>query len=89
MFKIISLFLGVALDYFHDNKLFSTYDHENDEDVGYNCADVRNSGWWYYGCYSFDLNGDYSQYASLGYEHVLESYDRFHYTQMMIRPGMA
>ena len=45
--------------------LFSTYDKDNDRDNNKDCADDRNSAWWYKTCdtakeISVDLNGFYS-----------------------------
>ncbi|XP_042908122.1 fibrinogen C domain-containing protein 1 [Parasteatoda tepidariorum] len=44
----------------HDNKMFSTYDRDNDEVASCcNCADTFKGGWWYYRCFEANLNGPY------------------------------
>ena len=41
----------------HRGKKFSTMDQDNDGYSGYNCAQRHgNTGWWYYSCYSVNLN---------------------------------
>jgi len=30
---------------------FTTYDRDNDEKIGANCASTRYGGWWYNACY--------------------------------------
>ncbi|CAG2194303.1 Angiopoietin-related protein 1,Ficolin-1-A,Angiopoietin-1,Fibrinogen C domain-containing protein 1,Ryncolin-1,Angiopoietin-related protein 7,Angiopoietin-related protein 6,Ficolin-3,Fibrinogen C domain-containing protein 1-B,Fibroleukin,Fibrinogen-like protein 1,Ficolin-1,Ficolin-1-B,Angiopoietin-4,Tenascin-R,Ryncolin-2,Techylectin-5B,Fibrinogen C domain-containing protein 1-A,Fibrinogen-like protein A,Ryncolin-3,Angiopoietin-2,Tenascin-X,Ficolin-2,Fibrinogenalpha chain,Tenascin,Angiopoietin-related protei len=52
---------GDSLSY-HNNMPFSTYDRDNDDRSGYNCA--ADSGlkgaWWFNNCWSSSLNGKYS-----------------------------
>ncbi|KAG8189463.1 hypothetical protein JTE90_018116 [Oedothorax gibbosus] len=44
----------------HDQKMFSTYDRDNDEVASCcNCADTFKGGWWYYRCFEANLNGPY------------------------------
>lgn len=45
---------GDSLDY-HNNFPFSTRDRDNDNS-GSNCAQVHMGAWWYYNCYSSNLN---------------------------------
>lgn len=61
-FKIsFSLIVGDSLSY-HNNMPFSTYNRDNDDRSGYNCA--ADSGlkgaWWFNNCWSSSLNGKYS-----------------------------
>ena len=46
----------------HNNKVFSAYDKDNDDNAG-NCARYYDGGWWYNGldgCYAVLLTGTYS-----------------------------
>ena len=45
-----------AMNY-HNGQQFSTYDNDNDQWSGNNCAYVYQGGWWYNSCYSANLNG--------------------------------
>jgi len=40
---------------FHNNKMFSTYDSDNDE-WSYNCAASRGGGFWYWDCDYVQIN---------------------------------
>ena len=45
----------------HSGAPFSTYDQDNDETSGENCAARYQSGWWFDGCsISANLNGNWS-----------------------------
>ncbi|KAH8389069.1 hypothetical protein KR215_004203, partial [Drosophila sulfurigaster] len=35
---------------FSENMKFTTFDHDNDKNDYYNCADLFKSGWWYNDC---------------------------------------
>ncbi|XP_038061076.1 uncharacterized protein LOC119731864 [Patiria miniata] len=46
-------------------RAFSTYDRDNDDSIGINCAEVGRGGWWFGDCASqqdsgVNLNGEYS-----------------------------
>ena len=40
----------------HIGKKFSTMDQDNDENSGHCAQSYENTGWWYYSCYSVNLN---------------------------------
>ena len=45
-----------AMNY-HNGQQFSTYDNDNDQNGGINCAYSHQGGWWYNGCHHANLNG--------------------------------
>ncbi|XP_022107533.1 ficolin-1-like [Acanthaster planci] len=60
---------GDSLTTKHNNQDFSTYDRDNDNDAGNNCAEKYSGGWWFNKCHSVsawnpdvtsNLNGEYS-----------------------------
>ncbi|GFS24605.1 ficolin-2 [Elysia marginata] len=60
---ILGTFSGTLGEYspkhglsFHNNTDFSTYDVDNDLNIG-NCAATYHGAWWYKGCLSVNLNG--------------------------------
>ncbi|XP_078321189.1 ficolin-1-like [Crassostrea virginica] len=78
----VSSYSGNAGDSFsyHDNMNFSTYDRDNDNSTGYNCASLRKGGWWYNECHKSNLNGQYANnrwsdginwFAWMGFEYSL------------------
>lgn len=63
----VGSFMGTAGDALQslNGSLFSAFDSDNDDEGYIDCADVRNSAWWYKKCsrpveFSVDLNGLYS-----------------------------
>ena len=69
---------------------FSTYDNENDQWSGGNCAVKRgratdNGGWWYNGCWLINLNIKYNT-AEDGFMYISGVYYNFRWTEMKIRP---
>ncbi|KAM4663301.1 ficolin-1-A-like [Discoglossus pictus] len=44
---------------FHNNTMFTTFDQDNDESPGSNCADAFYGAWWYKLCHRSNLNGLY------------------------------
>ena len=45
----------------HNGKPFTTYDQDNDEKSGGNCANTNGGGWWFVKCDRSNLNGYYGQ----------------------------
>ena len=44
----------------NNGMMFTTRDRDNDQNSGVNCAsDWHSGGWWYRGCTSINLNGNY------------------------------
>ena len=39
-----------------NNAKFTTYDNDNDVNIGSNCAVGSGGGWWYYSCYDIHPN---------------------------------
>ena len=88
-YKLV-FFTGDSLT-IHNGHYFSTHDQDNDVHSP-NCAQVYKGGWWYYACYSANLNGQYKRgeyrgtvngvvwLAWRGYSYSLK------FTQMMLRP---
>ena len=52
---------GVGTGYdamnYHNGQQFSTYDNDNGQWGGNNCAYLYQGGWWHYACYTANLNG--------------------------------
>lgn len=72
----------------HQNgMMFTTYDKDNDENVGGNCAVTFKGAWWHRGCHNSNLNGQYGINTASGiiwklwrgYDHSLDR------AQMMVR----
>ena len=43
---------------YHNDLPFSTYDHDRDAALSYNCA-MERGGWWHNACATVNLNGEY------------------------------
>jgi len=50
---------GDSLSYNHD-RMFTTYDQNNDLLPASNCSHARQGAWWYYSCTYANLNGRYN-----------------------------
>ena len=55
---------GDSLGSYHNGSRFSTRDNDNDNNDGYNCAQLRTGAWWYNDCTISNLNGRYLNTAS-------------------------
>ena len=82
---------------YHNGKRFSTYNSDNDQLSGHNCASSRQGGWWYgTSCYATGalLTGphtDAAQWNRLawylgGQASAIGSYKYYHNVEMKIRP---
>ena len=52
---------GDSLSSLHNGQGFSTFDVDNDDNPGGNCANSYHGGWWYGRCHHSNLNGIYYQ----------------------------
>lgn len=85
---------GDAMSGYQNGQLFSTYDNDNDQDGGVNCARQYGGGFWYHGlCAYANLNGSpYKQqsnaantnYGIIWYPY--RNYESLKSSRMMIRP---
>jgi len=73
---------------------FSTYDHDNDEDLHNNCAEFFHGAWWYKACMASNLNGEYNNTNRLGrglywglQPSEGQSFESARFTEMKIRPA--
>ena len=51
---------GLITGHNHNGMKFTTRDNDNDNSVGFNCAQYWRSGWWFNVCMQSLLNGPYS-----------------------------
>ena len=81
---------------YHNGKQFSTHNSDNDQNAVYNCASLRQGGWWYgTSCYATGalLTGPHTDAAQwnrlawyLGQGSDLGCYKYYHNVEMKIRP---
>ncbi len=74
VFVIFSLYyclLGDSLSY-HQNRPFSTYDHDNDIAIT-NCALSYKGAFWYKNCHRVNLMGKYGDNNHSKVSHILHS----------------
>ena len=55
----------------HNGRSFSTFDNDNDQRHGRNCARVSKGGWWYDGCFSTNPTGIYYSYNKLALDAII------------------
>ena len=75
----------------HNGKKFSTYDNDNDQWSGGNCAAklssaISNGGWWYNSCWNINLNINYNPAAGYGSMHLAGTWYNPRWIEMKIRP---
>ena len=80
---------GDSLRY-HNGRMFSTKDRDNDYHYYHNCADLYKGAWWYYGCYLSNLNGLFPpgngvSGARMTWVGLSNKYDSINYSEMKIR----
>ncbi|KAK3722832.1 hypothetical protein RRG08_040215 [Elysia crispata] len=71
----------------HNNQAFSTFDRDNDRNRD-NCAEFQKGGWWFYqGCDTSNLNGDWGGLDDTGinWDGFFYSYNSADFTEMKIR----
>ena len=80
------IFSGDALDY-HNNTQFSTFDKDNDDWSGVNCATMYdgNGGNWFKACYQQYMNGKYGADGDEGGEYMFWYYFDFRIQVMALK----
>ena len=53
---------------------FTTYDEDNDNDKSRNCALHFSGAWWHNGCFTLNINGNYSVTASVPWESIMNTF---------------
>jgi len=71
-------------DYYHNGMKFTTYDQDNDENDGKNCAPARGGGWWYNWCFwaCLTCDADHNEWGTL----IASSQWYVVNSRMMIKP---
>ena len=62
----------------HDKQQFSTKDRDHDLRARESCAARFHGGWWYYECYTANLNGEYYDHGGPITDYRGISWDGFH-----------
>jgi ficolin len=74
----------------HNGSQFSTPDQDNDGNYRFNCAVDYHGAWWYWSCYSSNLNGEYGGPGASGFTYILweweDNFESLKGTTMMVRP---
>jgi len=79
---------GDSLTY-HKGLQFSTYDQDNDDWSGVDCAEKYRGAWWYNACHLSNLNGEYNNTAhgqGVNWMNWLDNTYSLRFTEMKIRP---
>ncbi|XP_059146634.1 ficolin-2-like [Physella acuta] len=88
----VGVYSGTAGDSFtkkNNNQKFSTYDVDNDTNLGGSCAVQYHGAWWYGNCHEVALNGVWgSKSYSMGLKWyaITNSYDSVSSCEIKIRP---
>ncbi|KAI8747777.1 BgiBFREP12.9 [Biomphalaria glabrata] len=78
---------GDELSY-HNNMFFTTFDRDNDVSRDLNCAVYSSGAWWYKGCHTSNLNGQWgstSVYKGMNWSKLTGYYNSVTFTEMKIR----
>ena len=72
---------------YHNNKMFTTIDVDNDVLSGSNCASGYCGGWWYGQCADINLNGlkIYVPWCLRIYWYTWQQYSPMNATSMMVK----
>ena len=60
MYLYLHYFIGNDSLKYHNQSRFTTRDRDQDDYPFVNCAVLRQGAWWYRGCATSNLNGNYS-----------------------------